>query len=293
MTTPSIPAPSTPAPGLSTGGRDWWDDSADAYDQHTRRYDTHKRIAGMLTLLAPHPPAAVLDFGCGPGNSTRLLRRAMPDATISGLDSSPAMIKLARRNTSDPTIAYHCGDPTTGHPPAPLGRGCYDLVVAANSLFHVADKPALLRGLLPLLAPDATIVFSLYDTVFQPNHVLRWPLHRQHDDLLMTMLIERLRSHGHTISARDEDREILTETTLTDLFTTAGFTLRCQALLRLHRTAAERLSFFSIPATAAEVFPGIPTSQVQTAAASLLPVTRELPDQERSVFAFTATRSDQ
>ena len=266
-----------------------WDDSATAYDRHTRRFDTHDRITATLTLLAPPEPATILDFGCGPGNSTRLLRRTFPAATILGVDASAAMINLARRTTS-PGVSYHHTDLATDELPEPLAAESMSLVVCANSLFHVDDKRALLTRLTPLLAPDATIVFSLYDTVFRPADQLAWPLRAEPDDTLMDLLLDQLRRRGHQVHTRQENREILTEDHLTSLFADAGLTVRCGAILRLRRTPAERLSFFSVPATAAEVFPNIPPTHVHTAATALSTIAAGLPAQERSLFAFTATR---
>jgi trans-aconitate methyltransferase len=93
-----------------------WDESAAAYDQHTRRFGTHDRITATLILLAPRDPATILDFGCGPGNSTRLLRRAFPRATIHGVDSSATMINLARR-TASAGVSFHHTDLITDEPP--------------------------------------------------------------------------------------------------------------------------------------------------------------------------------
>jgi trans-aconitate 2-methyltransferase len=40
-------------------------------------------------------PERIIDLGCGPGNSTAILRQRWPKARVSGLDSSPEMIAAA------------------------------------------------------------------------------------------------------------------------------------------------------------------------------------------------------
>jgi trans-aconitate 2-methyltransferase len=51
-------------------------------------------LASRIDLDAP---AAIIDLGCGLGNSTRVLRERWPAAHITGLDSSMAMIEKARQ----------------------------------------------------------------------------------------------------------------------------------------------------------------------------------------------------
>ncbi len=41
-------------------------------------------------------PASIIDVGCGPGNSTKVLRQRWPHSRIIGLDSSPEMIARAK-----------------------------------------------------------------------------------------------------------------------------------------------------------------------------------------------------
>lgn len=46
-------------------------------------------------------PQTILDVGCGPGNSTKVLQDAFPKAHILGIDNSENMIKKARDTYSD------------------------------------------------------------------------------------------------------------------------------------------------------------------------------------------------
>lgn len=41
-------------------------------------------------------PRRIVDIGCGPGNSTRVLARRWPNANLTGVDDSPSMLEQAR-----------------------------------------------------------------------------------------------------------------------------------------------------------------------------------------------------
>ena len=67
----------------------------------SRRYLTYPDERGrpfveLVARIAATDPATVVDLGCGPGNLTRLLKERWPDATVTGLESSPEMIARAK-----------------------------------------------------------------------------------------------------------------------------------------------------------------------------------------------------
>jgi trans-aconitate 2-methyltransferase len=66
-------------------------------------------------------PRRIIDLGCGPGNSTEVLRERWPKASIAGLDSSPQMIETAR--ATYPRIEWIVTDASRWIPEEP-----YDLV---------------------------------------------------------------------------------------------------------------------------------------------------------------------
>ena len=52
--------------------------------------------AELLARIPLDDVATLADLGCGPGNSTALLRHRWPNAQITGVDNSPAMLEEAR-----------------------------------------------------------------------------------------------------------------------------------------------------------------------------------------------------
>ncbi|PGH48916.1 bifunctional 2-polyprenyl-6-hydroxyphenol methylase/3-demethylubiquinol 3-O-methyltransferase UbiG [Streptomyces sp. Ru87] len=110
-----------------------------------------------------------LDIGCGDG----LLARKLADRAdrVLGVDSSAAMIRLARERTADaPGLSFlEAGFPDSPDCPAspddrlspgpdgPLGDGCYDFVCSVASVHHMDFTRAVGR-MARLLAPGGRLV---------------------------------------------------------------------------------------------------------------------------------------
>ncbi len=62
----------------------------------------------LVARIMVNDPETIIDIGCGPGNSTQILRRRWPNADIVGLDSSQKMIEKAREDY--PSQKWMVGD---------------------------------------------------------------------------------------------------------------------------------------------------------------------------------------
>lgn len=110
-------------------------------------------------------PETVLDVGCGPGNSTRVLAEVFPQADILGIDSSPAMIKAA--GTNHPDLDFKLCDAAKDLPT--LGR-TYDIVFSNACLQWVPDHPRLLPQLLGLLTAGGILAVQIPMNQEEPIH---------------------------------------------------------------------------------------------------------------------------
>jgi len=96
----------------------------------------------------------IADLGCGPGNSTQVLRLRWPDAELVGIDSSPQMIDAAKQQYPDQ--AWQLDDIATWEPPSQ-----YDLVYS-NAAFHwLPNHASLLNRLWSFVAHDGALAFQI------------------------------------------------------------------------------------------------------------------------------------
>ncbi|ACS87227.1 trans-aconitate 2-methyltransferase [Musicola paradisiaca] len=124
------------------------------------------RPALELVSRIIHPDIIrITDLGCGPGNSTELLRQAWPHAEITGLDNSAAMLEQAHRRL--PGCTFQLADIAHWQPEKPQ-----DLIFANASLQWLDDHDRLFPHLLRQLAPGGVLAVQMPDTLEQPTHQL-------------------------------------------------------------------------------------------------------------------------
>jgi trans-aconitate 2-methyltransferase len=139
-------------------------------DWNARQYlkfeDDRTRAARDLLAQVPlAAPRRVVDLGCGPGNSTELLVRRFPDARVSGIDASPAMLAQARERL--PGCDFRDADIAAWQAPVDT-----DLLFANAVLQWVPDHLAVMQRLMRGLPPGGVLAAQLPDNTQEPSHVL-------------------------------------------------------------------------------------------------------------------------
>jgi trans-aconitate 2-methyltransferase len=124
------------------------------------------RLRPALDLLARVPaaaPAIVHDLGCGAGNVTRLLRERWPDAAVTGVDGSAAMLAAAR--AAAPAVTWLQADIGTWRGPCPA-----DVVFSNAALHWLDDHPTLFPRLVAGLAPGGVLAVQMPRNHGAPSH---------------------------------------------------------------------------------------------------------------------------
>jgi ubiquinone/menaquinone biosynthesis C-methylase UbiE len=140
-----------------------------AFDERVaRRYDLlcalnpgyGKHLAWSARRLALPPRARVLDLCCGTGLSTAALVASYPDAEVTGLDASRAMLAVARRKRALAGVRLVAGDAMD--PAAAGAAGPFDGVLMAYGIRNVPDPDLCLARVRELLHPGGAVCFHEY-----------------------------------------------------------------------------------------------------------------------------------
>lgn len=130
--------------------------------------------ADLLAAARLQPGERVLDVACGTGVVTRLAAaRVGPSGAAAGLDIHPAMLAVARRE-STPAVRWYEASAES----MPLPDASYDVVLCQMGLQFVADKLAALREMRRVLVPQGRVLISSPGPIPAPFEILSQALAR-------------------------------------------------------------------------------------------------------------------
>jgi len=188
----------------------WLADTRTSYDTVAESYADFVRdslvgepyLRAALALFADLVHAAgggpVADVGCGPGHFTAHLCKLGVDAF--GIDLSPAMIDLARRD--HPDLRFEVGSMTD----LPLADTSIAALLASWSLIHIPDDaiPTVLGQFRRVLRPGGLLLLGFHvgnesrlKTQGYGGHPMKLYVHLRQPDHVAT----RLRDAGFTVNA--------------------------------------------------------------------------------------------
>jgi SAM-dependent methyltransferase len=140
----------------------------DAYESMAERYaeavrtkphNAYLERPAIRALVPDIQGARVLDAGCGAGiNLQWLLDQGARE--VVGVDVSPKMVSLARREVRSERVSLHVADLL--QPLDFLAVASFDLVFSSLVVHYIEDQNALFAGFARLLRPGGRFVFSCH-----------------------------------------------------------------------------------------------------------------------------------
>ena len=139
---------------------DYWDEAGGGQymsDWNSALYLKFKKertqpAADLAARLRTYSPEKIADIGCGPGNSTAVLRSVFPKAELCGIDASQNMIEKARQE--HPELKFILCDIND------IGSG-YDLFFSNACLQWVPDHIRLLPHLMQKLNAGGVLAVQM------------------------------------------------------------------------------------------------------------------------------------
>ena len=124
-------------------------------------------IKSFLDYVPPDP-RLVIDLGCGPGFTTRLIADALKARETVGLDTSERFLHIARRHEVN-RVAYMQHDVTQ----TPFPTGAADVLFCHFLLPHFLDPAGALRGCASQLRPAGLLLVDEVSDIQTTNPTFR------------------------------------------------------------------------------------------------------------------------
>ena len=120
----------------------------------------------LATRIEVDSPRRIIDMGCGPGNSTMVLKNRWPAAEVIGVDNSTSMLERARENGGDVVWIHRDIDDDL----SVLGK-C-DICFSNAAIQWLPNQDETVSKLFDTLNPGGVLAVQVPDVTDMPPHVI-------------------------------------------------------------------------------------------------------------------------
>jgi len=115
---------------------------------------TQPSIDLVNRIYTARSPNNIIDIGCGPGNSSKILLQRWPKARLIGIDNSPAMIEKAKKDHPDQEwiLADAAGFSTEIQ---------FDVVFSNAAIQWIPDHKTLFKNLYKMLSENGIVAIQV------------------------------------------------------------------------------------------------------------------------------------
>ncbi|WP_037560222.1 class I SAM-dependent methyltransferase [Spirillospora albida] len=117
-------------------------------------------ICGFADSVRLPERPSILDVGCGQGRTTVRLARHYPDASLTAVDASPAMVAATVKRTAGLNVEALTGDFHS----LPFGDSSFDLAIAIMCLYHSPTPHLAISEIGRTLRASAILVTKAIDS---------------------------------------------------------------------------------------------------------------------------------
>lgn len=122
--------------------------------------DERTRAASdLVARIDVDRPRTIVDLGCGPGNSTQILKLRWPKSEVIGIDNSAEMIEAAKQSFSDQS--WKLADIAEWEPATAT-----DVVYSNAALQWLPNHTSLIRRLFSFVAREGALAFQIPSSTY-------------------------------------------------------------------------------------------------------------------------------
>lgn len=120
----------------------------------------------LVSKISISNPRKIIDIGCGPGNSTGVLKARFSKAQIFGADLSENMLETAKNN--HPDIEFFKFDANSDFPKLDAS---YDVVFSNACIQWIKNQENVIKNMFSIVAPGGILAVQVPVNFNEPIHV--------------------------------------------------------------------------------------------------------------------------